>query len=137
MIVIDSSAVIAIILGEPQADILANRIEKERAGARGMSTATYLETGTVLAGRQKTFRSTAIDVLKEFLSSADVDLIPVSDDQARIALQARIKYGRGFGSGARLNFGDCFSYALAKSLSAPLLYVGNDFNKTDVLRALP
>lgn len=53
-----------------------------------------------------------------------------------MALEARIRYGRGFGHPARLNFGDCFSYALAKTLKAPLLYVGEDFDRTDIRSAL-
>jgi ribonuclease VapC len=136
MIVVDSSAVVAIILGEPQAEILTKRIVKERVGVRSMSAATYLETGTVLAGRRKDAPQKAIEVLDGFLSNAGIDLIPVDAEQARIALKARIEYGRGFGSRAGLNYGDCFSYALAKCLSAPLLYIGNDFDETDIAAAM-
>src|ERR1700679_2142310 len=136
MIVIDSSAVIAIIEGEALAEILTRRIVDDRIGQRCMSTATYLETGTVLAGRQKTAPLSAVDILDGFLSSVSIDLVPVDEEQARIALKARIEFGRGFKSGAQLNYGDCFSYALAKARSAPLLYIGNDFDKTDIARAL-
>jgi len=100
-----------------------------------MSTASYLEIGTVLAGRARASPLKEINSLEGFLSAADIDLVPVDADQARIALQARIKYGRGFRSGAQLNFGDCCAYALAKVRSAPLLYVGSDFDKTDIERA--
>ncbi|HEX4296261.1 MAG TPA: type II toxin-antitoxin system VapC family toxin [Rhizomicrobium sp.] len=136
MIVIDSSAVIAILLVEPLTEVLTKRMVKEGIGALSMSAATYLEVGTVLAGRLTTTPSKAIDILDDFLSNWGVDLIPVDAQQARIALKARIVYGRGFRSGAQLNYGDCFSYALAKSLSAPLLYVGSDFDKTDIASAL-
>ena len=134
MIVIDTSAVVAIIVGEPQAEALSERIVEEGNGARSMSTASYLEAGTVLAGRQAD-PSTAIEILEDFVSSWGIDLVSVDEEQARIALKARIQYGHGFKSGAQLNYGDCFSYALAKSLSAPLLYVGGDFDKTDIERA--
>lgn len=134
MIVIDTSAVVAIIVGEPQAEALSERIVEEGVGARSMSTGSYLEAGAVLAGRQAD-PSTAIEILDDFLSSWSIDLVAVDEEQARIALKVRIQYGRGFKSGAQLNYGDCFSYALAKSLSAPLLYVGSDFDKTDVKRA--
>ena len=133
MIVIDSSAVVAIILKEPPAEALTKRIAQE--GTRRMSTASYLETGAVLAGRSATTPFKAIDNLDEFLTDTRIDLVPVDEGQARIALRARIQFGRGFKSGAQLNYGDCFSYALAKSLSAPLLYVGTDFDRTDVERA--
>jgi ribonuclease VapC len=67
---------------------------------------------------------------------AGIDLVPVDAEQARIALEARIRYGRGFRAAAKLNYGDCFSYALAKAKGAPLLYVGNDFDRTDISSAL-
>jgi ribonuclease VapC len=136
VIVVDASAVVAILFGEPAAEALAKRIDQSQIGARFMSTATYFEAGTVLAGRRKKDPFREIEVLDGFLTNSDIELVPVDADQARIALRARIDYGRGFGAAAGLNFGDCFSYALAKSKNAPLLYVGNDFDKTDIKPAL-
>jgi len=69
-------------------------------------------------------------------SSAQADLVPVDIVQGRLALSARTTHGRGMGHGGTLNFGDAFSYALAKSLGAALLFVGNDFAATDVRSAL-
>jgi ribonuclease VapC len=132
MIVVDSSAIIAILLKEQPAEALTARIAKE--STRSMSVATYLEAGAVLAGRLAVPLE-AIDILDDFVSNWHIDLIPVDAEQARVALKARIQHGRGFGASAKLNFGDCFSYALAKAKFAPLLYVGNDFDKTDVKRA--
>jgi ribonuclease VapC len=60
----------------------------------------------------------------------------IDDEIARIAMQARIRFGKGFGAAAALNFGDCFAYALAKAHNAPLLYIGNDFAATDIASAL-
>lgn len=134
MIVIDSSAVIAILFGEAEAAATADRLAADPE--RVISAASYLEVGTVLAGRRRSDRLRAIDDLEQFLSEAAIDLVPVDPTQARLALRARIVYGRGMGHGGVLNFGDTFSYALAKSLDAPLLFTGEDFLTTDVAPAL-
>ncbi len=131
VIAIDSSAVIAIMRAEPMGPALAKKLAAEPAGERLLSTASYLEIGAVLAGGSDVPLE-AIEDLDDFLENSDVALVPVDEEQARIALRARIVYGRGFGAAAGLNFGDCFSYALAKIKSAPLLYVGSDFDKTDI-----
>lgn len=137
MIVIDTSALIAILFGEPAARALSTRIAAEPAGERVMSVASYLEAGTVMAGRRASRPLGAVADLEAILSEASIHLKPIDEAQARIALDARIRLGRGFGAPAGLNFGDCFSYALAKSLGAPLLFVGDDFTATDVEAALP
>ncbi len=134
MIVVDSSAVIAILFGETLAGALAARLAMDQD--RLMSVASYLETGTVLAGRRSTDRWLAIDELDRFLDEAGIRLAPVTVGQARLALRARIRYGRGMGHGGLLNFGDAFSYALAMEMGAPLLFVGDDFSTTDVEAAL-
>lgn len=136
MIVVDSSAVIAMMFGEPESDRLAGRLADEPIGQRVMSVANYLEAGTVLAGRQ-TQPVKAPAMLENFINLCGIELRPVNAAQARMALDARIQFGRGFGAKAGLNFGDCFAYALAKSLSAPLLFVGEDFVLTDLESALP
>ncbi len=134
MIAIDSSAVIAILFEEPSAAALSRRLAVDPE--RVMSVASYLETGTVLAGRRTSEKLRAIDDLDAFLSEASITLSPVDAEQARMALYARIRFGRGMGQGGSLNFGDTFSYALAKSLDVPLLFVGDDFTATDVRSAL-
>jgi len=63
-------------------------------------------------------------------------IAPVDEAQARVALEARVRYGRGFGHPAHLNYSDCFAYALAKVRDLPLLYIGNDFAHTDIVPAL-
>ena len=134
MIVIDSSAVVAILFGESAAPALLARLAADPH--RVMSVASYLETGTVLAGRRHADRLRAIDDLDAFLTEAEIALAPVDVVQARLALRARIQFGRGMGHGGLLNFGDAFSYALARAHDAPLLFVGNDFGATDVTVAL-
>ena len=113
---------------------LLARLAAERD--RVMSVASYLETGTVLAGRRRSDRLRAIEDLDRFLDEAGINLAPVDASQARLALRARIQYGRGMGHGGVLNFGDAFSYALALTLEAPLLFIGDDFGTTDVTAAL-
>jgi len=134
VIAVDSSALIAILFGEPQADALVARLATARE--RRLSVASYVETGTVIAGRMLDDPAQAIPLLDEFLAELGISLSPVDEVQMRIAMTARIAYGRGFGTAAGLNFGDCFSYALAKSMNAPLLYVGNDFDAADIQPAL-
>ena len=136
MIVVDTSVVIAIILDEPGAFHLVTRLLLEPVGERRMSAASYLEAGTVIAGRKISNPSSAAAELDAFLADSHIDLVPVDEVQARAALHARIQYGKGMGHGGVLNFGDCFSYALAKALNAPLLYVGDDFRRTDIVSAL-
>lgn len=134
LIAVDTSAVIAIMFGEPAAASLTQRLGAD--DERFISVASYLEAGTVLAGRRRSDRLKAVDDLEAFLTRAGIAIAPIDDLQARLALRARIIYGRGMGQGGALNFGDSFSYALAKSRDCPLLFVGPDFTKTDVKRAL-
>jgi ribonuclease VapC len=122
MIVIDLSAVVAILFGEPPAAALIARLAADPD--RMMSVASYLETGTVLAGRPRFDRMRAIDDLDAFLAEAGIALAPVDVAQARLALQARIRFGRSgswrMGHGGALNFSDAFVYALARNHQAPL-----------------
>lgn len=134
MIVIDSSAVVAILFGEPSAPALLARLAADPD--RVMSVASYVETGTVLAGRRHSDRLRAIDDLDAFLAEAGITLAAVDGAQARLALWARIRFGRGMGHGGVLNVGDAFSYALARSCEAPLLFIGDDFATADVTPAL-
>jgi len=136
MLVIDTSALVAIMLGEPSAFALRQRIAAEPHSQRVMSVVSYLETGTVIAGRRAPDPLGAIPEVDAILTAAAIQLKPVDEEQARIALDARIRFGKGFGTLAALNFGDCFSYALAKTLDAPLLFIGNDFAATDISSAL-
>src|SRR5262249_44802321 len=133
---IDGSAVIAIWRKEPQADMVRNRLTAEPENERRISAATYIETGAVLAGGSPIQPLGIVAEFDDWLAEFSVELVPLDAEQARIALDARIRFGRGFRAPAKLNLGDCFSYALAKALKAPLLYVGEDFDKTDIRPAL-
>ena len=134
MIVVDSSAIVAILLAEPNEATLRVRLRSE--GGSLMSAANYVETGQVLAQRTPDRRSEVLEEFRAFLGGYDISLAPIDEAQARVALDARIRFGRGFGHPARLNYSDCFAYALAKVRNLPLLYVGEAFTHTDIVSAL-
>ena len=136
MIVIDTSAIVAIWENEPQAAVLQSRLLYEPIGERCISAASYIEAAIVLAGRRRHKLAAWPAQFQHWVEQMGLDLLPVDGEQARIAVEARIRFERGFGHPAKLNYGDSFSYALAKTLKAPLLYVGDDFDKTDVRSAL-
>jgi ribonuclease VapC len=129
-VVIDTSALVAILRQERQAQALSDRLD--RFSRRLFSAANYVELGTVLAGRGSAGRMSLIRDLDRVLVVAGIEVVPFTADLARLALAARIRFGKGFGAPARFNLGDCFSYALAKANDAPLLFVGEDFSRTDV-----
>ena len=135
MIVVDSSAIVAILFNEPEAPACMAALEMEQP--RLISAVNYVETGTVMAGRIRSGdRREAIADLDAFLTNFHIDIAPIDERQARAAMRARIDYGQGFGTRGGVNFGDCFAYALARQHAAPLLYVGNDFAVTDIQSAL-
>lgn len=124
--ILDTSAIIAILAGEPEAPELAACIES--ATEVSVSVATALEASLVCgAARQED--------LDEFVATARAVIVDVDADQLDIARVAHLRFGRGSGSPARLNYGDCFSYALAKHLDEPLLFIGDGFTHTDVRAA--
>jgi ribonuclease VapC len=135
VIVIDSSAVIAILRNEPTDKMLMIKIQQTESDRRFMSVVNYVEAGAVLAGHAKSDPASGIVKIDGFIAMASIRLALADEEQSRLALEARIKFGRGFGAAAGLNFGDCFAYALAKTLKAPLLFVGDDFTHTDIVAA--
>lgn len=134
MIAVDTSALAAIFLKEPDAEHFAAALW----GTPGalVSTATLLELTIVLATRNNEAAAENSRQIDEFVESAALAVEQVTEEQARIARLAYLRYGKGMGHPAQLNFGDCFSYALAKAMDVPLLYKGSDFSKTDIVSAL-
>ena len=124
--VIDTSALLAILQNEPERRMFNKAIEA--ADTRLISTASFVEVSIVIESR---YGPDSIRDLDLFLSKAEIELVPVDSDQAFEARQAFRQYGKGRHT-AGLNFVDCFSYALAKSLGEPLLFKGEDFSKTDL-----
>lgn len=130
--IIDSSVIVAIIKQEPEAARFARAIEA--ATPCRMSTASYVEAGIVIDSKGDPTVSRRYD---EALRDANIELVSVDETQAHIARAAYRDFGKGSGHPARLNFGDCFAYALAKASGEPLLFKGDDFSHTDVTPALP
>ena len=130
--IIDTSALIAILRAEDDASEMALAIE--RAQARRISAASYLETAVVIDASRDPIASRRFD---ELVDVAELRVEPVTHDQARIARDAYRDFGKGSGHKADLNFGDCFAYALSKSTGEALLFKGNDFSHTDITPALP
>ena len=130
--IIDTSALIAILRAEDDAREIALAIE--RAQDRRISAASYLETAVVIDASRDPIASRRFD---ELVDTAELCVEPVTHDQARIARDAYRDFGKGSGHKAGLNFGDCLAYALAKSAGEALLFKGNDFIHTDITPALP
>lgn len=126
--IVDTSAIVAILRQEPGAQAFANRIEA--ADHVAVAAASVLESHLVLGPSRRTD-------LDAWLDGAQAEVAPVDVAQLASAREAHDRYGRGSGSPARLNFGDCFSYALAAVRGEPLLFKGADFTHTDIEPALP
>ena len=128
MIVVDSSALVAILEREPDAAVYAMAIE--RADRLLISAVNVHETGVVLRVRRG---SAALDRLwRLLLIDNDFEIGPFDEMQARAALSAFERYGKGLNSRARLNLADCVAYALASTMGVPLLLKGDDFSQTDI-----
>lgn len=129
--IVDTSAIISILHGESGADSLLHAITK--ASRARMSAASYLELGIVVDRRRDPVLSRDVDALLEHLG---VETVALDARQATIARAAFRDFGKGMGHPAQLNYGDCFSYALAAADGEPLLFVGDDFSRTDIRPAV-
>jgi ribonuclease VapC len=129
--IIDTSAIVAMLRGESEAPKIFDAIAE--ADVRRMSAANYLETAVVVDSNRDPIMSRRLD---DLLQNSDISITPVTEAQARIAREAYRDFGKGSGHPARLNFGDCFAYALAIDSGEPLLFKGDDFGHTNVKRVL-
>lgn len=129
--IIDTSAILAIVFAENDAARYAEAIAA--AQVRLISAANYLEAGVVVDNQIGAAAGRQLDAI---ISRAEISVEPVTREQADMARQAYLDFGKG-NHAARLNFGDCFAYALSKTTGLPLLFKGSDFSKTDVTSALP
>ena len=125
--IVDSSAILAILFSEPDASVFAKAISE--AESCKISAATFVEVAVVVEAHTKDSGSRQLDA---FLRRAGIEIQSVTEEQAHLARQAYSDFGKGRHP-AGLNFGDCFSYALAKATGEPLLFKGNDFSKTDMV----
>jgi ribonuclease VapC len=128
-VILDTSAIVAILQFEPEAAAFARAVEDNRPVR--VSAATWLEAAVVVDGNRSPALSRRFD---EFLREAGVEIEPVTAGQAELAREAYRSFGRGSGHPAHLNFGDCFAYALAMEREEGLLFKGKDFAITDVRR---
>lgn len=129
--IVDTSAVIAILNGEPERETFVRAIV-ESSTAR-MSAANFLETAIVVDGLGDPVKSRRFN---ELVDALGIEVVDATAEQAHIARAAYRDFGKGSGHPARLNFGDCFSYALAVATGESLLFKGDDFVHTDIRPAL-
>ena len=128
--IVDSSALVAIIFDEPESEVLFDRL---MSGVPRISAATFFESGMVIDRKaEDDFPALAFDRLA---TMTRLDVVPVTREHAALARVAYRRFGKG-NHPASLNFGDCFAYALAKQSGEPLLFKGDDFSRTDIVSAL-
>ena len=128
--VIDSSAALAILLGEVDDETFADAIEADPT--RIMSAVSVLETSIVVEARKGPVAGRELDLL---LHRGRIDVVPFNAHQLELAREAYRSFGKGYHPAA-LNFGDCCAYALASASGEPLLFKGHDFTQTDIPNAL-
>lgn len=124
--IIDTSVLIAILLDEPEAEQLIEAMAADEK--RMISAVSMVEAGIVILNRKGEAGLRELDTLT---AKAAIVVTPVDAQQSVLAREAFFRFGKGRHP-AKLNFGDCFSYALAKALQQPLLFKGDDFNRTDI-----
>lgn len=124
--IVDSSAIVAILLGQPGHEPLVDVLAEAGSGAVGGPT--LAETGVVLVAR---LGVTGKSLLARFVQEAGLDTVPVGGEHWTVAVDAFTRFGKGRHP-AGLNFGDCLTYALARVADEPLLCVGDDFPRTDL-----
>jgi ribonuclease VapC len=129
--IIDTSAIIAILRAEPEAAAYARAIEE--TPDRRMSAANFLEAAVIIDGSGDPIASRRFD---DLIQEAQITIEPVTERQARIAREAYRDFGKRKKHPASLNFGDCFAYALAKDKGESLLFKGGDFSYTDITATL-
>ena len=130
MIVVDASAIVAVLTREPDADLLLSTLET--AGPAETTPVAVYEAVLGVSRKRQWSVAEAEAHVRDFLEAAGVSVQPIQPETAHVALEAFARYGKGRGHPARLNLGDCFIYAQAKAGGASLLYKGDDFSKTDI-----
>ncbi len=128
---VDASAIIAILTNEPDSGDLIDRLE---GAAKPITSAVAIFEATLGLCRK---RNAAVNEgradVADFLKAARVDVVSIGADEADLALSAFARYGKGRGHPAKLNMGDCFAYAVAKSHRTTMLFKGEDFSQTDIV----
>jgi ribonuclease VapC len=130
VIVVDASAIVAVLTREPDADMLLTTLET--AGPAETTPVAVYEAVLGVSRKRQWSVAEAEAHVRDFLEAAGVAIRPIQPETAHVALEAFARYGKGRGHPARLNLGDCFIYAQAKVGGVSLLYKGQDFSKTDI-----
>jgi ribonuclease VapC len=130
---VDTSAIVAVILDEPEATSIKKIIERTPNSIT--SPMVRLETSIVIGNKLKIGPVEAENLFNKFLAFGEITIVPLTDETGSLAVAAYEKFGKGRHP-AKLNLADCFSYGVAKSLGVPILFIGNDFSKTDLKSAL-
>ena len=127
---IDASAIVAILTREPEADALADRLE----GTDGCMTSpiAVFEAALAICRKRRASVTEARDDVREFLDIARINVLGITPADGDAALEAFERFGKGRNHPAQLNLADCFAYAMAKNHGVPLLFKGDDFDKTDI-----
>src|SRR5579864_9160613 len=128
--VIDTSAVVAILMDEPEQNVFKQILASDTIAV--ISAMTFYETSVVMAAKKRT--QAAARLVDDFVRDLAIDVVAITIDDVVAAREAYFRYGRGYHP-ARLNLADCFAYALAKMRNEPLLFKGGDFSKTDIVPA--
>jgi len=132
VIFVDTSAIVAMLAAEPDAPALAAKLEAERE--RISAGHVILEAAMRLATLLDLTPTVADGLVTRLLREADIGIVPITEEIAHVSVAAFERYGKGRGNRARLNFGDCLSYACAKTHRARLLFKGGDFAQTDIAK---
>ncbi|KQO95636.1 MULTISPECIES: type II toxin-antitoxin system VapC family toxin [Methylorubrum] len=130
---VDASAMVAILIGEPQRSPLLKCLDG--AAAPITSALAVFETVAAVTRRRAQSAEASEMQVHEFLRSASITIVPIAEAEGQAALTAFARFGKGQGHPAQLNMGDCFAYACARTRNVPLLFVGNDFSQTDIANA--
>jgi ribonuclease VapC len=130
---VDTSAIVAVILDEPEATSIKKIVERTPNSIT--SPMVRLETSIVIGNKLKIGPVESENLFNKFLAFGEITIVPLTDETGSLAVAAYEKFGKGRHP-AKLNLADCFSYGVAKSLGVPILFIGNDFSKTDLKSAL-
>jgi ribonuclease VapC len=131
---VDASAIVAIMTEEPGSDVLISALD---AAAAPLTSAVALyEAAHALSRKRAQSLAVSRDQLRRFTAIARIEVVGIAEAESDAALDASARFGKGSGHPARLNMGDCFAYACARTHDAPLLFVGEDFSRTDIRAAM-
>lgn len=132
---VDASAIVAIIVAEPESDRLLDALDSSETERISAPSAIFEATAGIARIRACSLTD-ARQLVRDFLAEAEINVVPMTDEHADLAILAMKRFGKGRHP-ASLNMGDCFGYAVAKAANVPILFVGDDFSRTDLTVGCP